>query len=82
MYGNKLNNGKYYYLNAVLRMLFGAQEERSIDQRITVEHEHRLEAKHASDSAFLVLRQRRQNEQPRFVVPIVSIVLHLQRKQE
>lgn len=60
-------------------MLFGAQEERSVDQRVTVEHKHRFEAEHASDTTLLVLRQRRQNEEPSLVVAVVSVIFHLRK---
>lgn len=68
------------HLNAALGVLLRTEEERAVDQRIAIKHQHRLLAQDASDAALLVLRQRRQDEQARLVVAVVALVLHLNNK--
>lgn len=46
------------YLDAAGRVLFRAEEEGAIDERIAVEDKHRVLAENARDAALLVLGER------------------------
>lgn len=63
-------------------MSFRTQEERAIDQWVSIEDEHRLLAQHARDATLLLRRQRGQDEQARLVVAVIAFVLDLEMRRE
>lgn len=63
-------------------MFLGAQEECSIDQRVTIKDQHRLLAQDTSHATLLVRCQRGQDEQTGLIVAMIALVLNLQRKKK
>lgn len=68
-----------FHLGASVRVLTRRQEERAVNQRVLVEHQHRRATKHAGDSRPLQGREGRQDEAAGVVVAVVALVLHLQK---
>lgn len=71
------NNDNNNYLDGVFVVLFGAEEERAVHQRVPVEHEHQVRAQHAIDSRLVLGGQRRQYERSGLVVAVIAFVFDL-----
>lgn len=74
-------SGHRTYLDASVGMFLGAQEERAIDQGVSIEDQHRLLAQDARHATLLLRRQRGQDEEARLVVAMIALVLNLQRRE-
>lgn len=70
------------HLDAPVGMFLGAQEERAIDQRVTIKDQHRLLAQDTGHAALLVRCQRGQDEQAGLIVAMIALVLNLQWKKK
>lgn len=74
-------SGHRTYLDASVGMFLGAQEERAIDQGVSIEDQHRLLAQDARHATLLLRRQRGQDEEARLVVAMIALVLNLQGRE-
>lgn len=71
-------SGYRTHLDATVGMSFRTEEESSVDQRVSVEHEHWLLAQDTRDPALLLGSQRGKNEQASLVVSVVAFVFDLE----
>lgn len=68
------------HLHTCLAVLARAQEESAVYERVPVEHQHGHVAEYARHSGDVLAGQRGQDEATSVVVPMVTLILHLQQK--